>query len=314
LANVDGGEYILGFVSGPTIEPGTGNIIGDGYILKVNIIAPYPEVADGKQPKINDGKYEVNGRQEQFSIINHKANDNSKISIAIDNELAGELNIQSGYMNTTRTSGDNYDIEFNFELSDGSTFVSSYSGPIEMRHMNLISTNYSDRDCYMRGGGGVLNAWGQDIASPDGSWNWDCWLWGDGITWDAYNRDHVGYGDLMRISLFAGPAENNALLPTGTFPIGGSYTANTALWGGWDNDAKVMDGMWGSWYLDFTNNDKDENGTRIEGEYGALISGTIEVQYNPDTQIYNIIIDAYDDAGNKIDVDFEGPIGTNVVM
>ena len=300
LANVDGGEYILAFMSADLDE--NDYVVGDGYGLFLDFIAPYP-VPD-KNPRIADGRYEANGLTEQYSIITGAANtDHSKIRIFKDSNVGGELLITGGYFDVTR-DGDNYTFEFNLDLSDGTKFEKSWSGPVKMSHLDMISTNTQDRSCVMRGGGGMLNAWGGD--------KWDCWMFGEDLYWEDHNP--WGYGDLMRITIYTEKATDLSLLPPGIYPINGSGSAGSALWGGWDNNAQAMAGMWGSWYIDHQNNDNDGNGVRIEGEYGALIKGTIDIRYNNATQIYNIIIDAYDDAGNKIDVDFEGPIGVNVAI
>ncbi len=117
----------------------------------------------------------------------------------------------------------------------------------------------------------------------------------------------------MRVTIVADPltpADDITLLPVGTFPIGGMCTRNTSLWGGWENNAKVYTGIWGSWYIDY--NDIMRYPDRDEPKMAALIGGTVEIEYNPDTKIYNIVVDAFSDAGQPIKVDFEGPIRPDV--
>jgi hypothetical protein len=172
----------------------------------------------------------------------------------------------------------------------------------------------------MRGGGGVIESW-TDIwndHSIDGkSWEWTCRFWGDGIVWGGdMDREPRGVGDLMRIVLLSDPIVKGEgdpkLLPVGKYTINGSGRLHTAVWGGYDGSSGgIYHSIWGSWYVDYNNLPLDNNGHYIEPLKASLIGGTIEVEYNPDTKIYNIIVDAMTDGLKSVKVDFEGPLALN---
>jgi hypothetical protein len=123
----------------------------------------------------------------------------------------------------------------------------------------------------------------------------------------------VGEGDLMCLTIFAPPytaSDDEQLLPTGTFTIGGMRREGTALWGGWDNRAETYTGAWGSWYIDY--NDLMSYPDRPQPPMAALTKGTITIDYNSETEIYNIVVDAFSDYREPVRVDFEGPIKLDI--
>ena len=310
---INGGEFVLGLASTELDE--NRNPAGDGFLLFLNFIAPAPEL--NKSPVIEEGTYEAAGLDiTPYSIITGRENTAySEIRFFIDGAVTNIATVEDGSFTVTKT-GNEYTLDFDLTFSDGTVFNSSWTGPIATVHQNYISTHNEDVSAVMRGGAGVIDSWGDvwNSMSLDGSWEWDAWFWGEGIVWGGeMNRNPVGYGDLMRITILADqPAAgvDPDLLPPGTYAINGTGRRNTAVWGGWDGRAQTYTGIWGSWYIDYNNLMTYPDSE--EPLMGALVDGTITVEYNPSTQIYNIVVDAVTDAGKSVDIDFEGPLSLNV--
>lgn len=314
LEEAGGGEFLLGLIS--TEVDAQRNPIGDGFILFLNFIAPAPELS--KNPLIADGTYRIDDEVAPFSFITGSNARYSEMRFFNGGSLTRTTRIVDGEFTIENTGGVNYTIDFDLTFDDGTVYASSWSGPITTVNQQYISTHNEDVDATMRGGTGAIDAWGDvwNNHSLDGSWEWTCRFWGEELTWGGeMDRNPHGVGDLMQIVILHDPltAEDDpTLLPTGTYTINGTGTRNTAVWGGWDDGAKAMAGIWGSWYIDYNDHPLDENGHFIEPLMGALVGGTVTIDYDPATKLYHIVVDAFTDAGKDVKIDFEGPLFINV--
>ncbi len=178
----------------------------------------------------------------------------------------------------------NYELAFNLNLSDGSTFKAYYNGPLEVTNVVLMSNLEEDYAIpSLTKGKFTVRPWSNGTNLYSGV------LYSDGLNPDA----GTGTGDELTLRIHTEPHNDYYTITSGNYTIAGNYDAGTVRAG-----YTVYGIPTDSWYRGIVNG-------QIK-QFAPLVSGQVNIQYNSGT--YTIAIDAYDDFGNNITGNFQGPI------
>ena len=258
-----------------------GNLITGGLALIVDFFGEDPD--DIMYPVIPAGNYTVELVSEPYKVIPNN-------SYLIELDLMGmpsgdEIGIVGGGFELTGDA-DSYTITFDFELRDGTSFKAYWDGRIDIRQDVYDTTLRGDLEIPTMTGGGYIDYYGEYYDNP-AVYDYLVWLWSSGLSMG--NNGLEGNGDYLMLEFLSEGADATAI-PSGTYVIDDSFGPDTVPAGSF-NMVPIF-----AWYNTI------ENGFPVES--APLVSGEITVSST--NGLYEIEVDAYDDAGNHITGRYEG--------